>query len=177
MGKPSPRCRKTPPHSPPVTSPIVYSHAALAASSVNRTQAKPSSTMSRPTRLSGRARHAYRPVPTKLQITAGANTAHTTRASRWSLASSIATTAAPADQRGDGDRRGARHAQQVLSVGFHDPAWFQAGVIYEIASRSLAARRIAASIAGTSCISSRSAAALSLARRRSLAATTVASRG
>ena len=93
----------------------------------------------------------------------------------------FATFASPSEttkyQRGDGDRHRARRAQQVLPVDFHDPAWFQAGVTYEIASRSLAARRIAASIAGTSRISSRSAAALSLARRRSLAATTVASRG
>ena len=80
-------------------------------------------------------------------------------------------------QRGDGDRRGARHGQRMLLGVSHDPEWFQAVLTYEIASRSLAARRIAASIAGTSRISSRSVAALSLARRRSLAATTVASRG
>ena len=37
--------------------------------------------MSAPVRLSGRRRQAYRPVPTKLQPTAGAKIAHTAFAS------------------------------------------------------------------------------------------------
>src|SRR5215207_488300 len=49
-----------------------------------------------PVRLSGRRRQAYRPVPMKLQPTAGPKIAQTALASLWSLASTIATTPAPA---------------------------------------------------------------------------------
>ena len=95
------------------------------ASSVNRNQPKPSSTISMPTRFAGRAAHAYRPVPTKLQITAGAKTAHT-----------IAGVAVVArqlehdhrhgrDERRAGDRRGAGDGQRML-FGVHAPEWSQA---------------------------------------------------
>ena len=65
---------------------------AFAASSVETYQAKPSGTISAPVRLSGRRRHAYSPVPTKLQPTTGSNTALRTRKSTWSLARMTAPT-------------------------------------------------------------------------------------
>ena len=52
--------------------------------------------MSAPIRLSGRRRHAYSPVPMKLQPTAGPKTAQTASGSWWSLASTRAITPAPA---------------------------------------------------------------------------------
>jgi hypothetical protein len=69
---------------------------ALAASSAYTNHANPSSTISAPTRLSGRRRQANTPVPTKLRPTAGANTAHTALALRWSLTTSSHATPAPA---------------------------------------------------------------------------------
>ena len=73
--------RSTPPHSPAHASPTVYGSGALACSSMEKNQAKPSATISIPIRLSGRRRHAYRPVPTKLQPTTGPKIAHATSAS------------------------------------------------------------------------------------------------
>ena len=64
--------------------------------SVNRNQAKPSRIISTPIRLSGRRRHAYRPMPMKLQPTAGPKMAHTAGLSTWSLASATAAATAPA---------------------------------------------------------------------------------
>jgi hypothetical protein len=64
LGKLRPMCRKMLPHSAPVICEIVNSSAELADSSWNRNHANPSSTMSMPMRLSGKRRHAYRPVAT-----------------------------------------------------------------------------------------------------------------
>jgi hypothetical protein len=80
-GKLRPRCRNTPPHSPPATMANVWTSGESAAWSVNRNHAKPSSTMRAPVRLSGHRRAAYSPVPMKLQPTSGAKSAHTTLAS------------------------------------------------------------------------------------------------
>jgi hypothetical protein len=71
------RCRKTPPHSPPMTNATEYGSRAFAKASAERNHAKPSRTISRPVALSGRRRHAYSPTPMKLHPTTGPKTAHT----------------------------------------------------------------------------------------------------
>ena len=58
MGKLTPMCRNTLPHSPPATSATVYGSGVFAASRVESNQAKPSAIMSAPIRLSGRRRQA-----------------------------------------------------------------------------------------------------------------------
>ena len=63
-------------------------------------------------------------MPTKLQMTAGPNTAHTTLASRWSLASSSTTTATAAASAAPAIAA-ARLSQRML-VGVHPPEWSQA---------------------------------------------------
>src|SRR4051794_20060576 len=89
------RCRNTPPQNPPKTSAKVYGSAAFANASAARHHANPSATRSAPMRLSGRWRQAYRPVPTKLQMTIGPHTAHARSASARSLPRTSATTPAP----------------------------------------------------------------------------------
>ena len=102
-GSSAPRCRKMAPHRPPSDQPDGVDQARVRRLSVNRNHAKPSRIMSAPIRLSGRRRHAYRPVPMKLQPTAGPKTAHTALRSWWSLASSSAITTPPAGERGEDD--------------------------------------------------------------------------
>ena len=57
-GKAMTSCRKTPPHSPPMTNATEYSSREFAKASAERNHAKPSSTISAPVRLSGRRRQA-----------------------------------------------------------------------------------------------------------------------
>jgi hypothetical protein len=57
-GKAMTRCRKIPPHSPPMTNAAEYSTRELAKVSPERNHAKPISTISAPVRLSGRRRQA-----------------------------------------------------------------------------------------------------------------------
>ena len=57
-GKAMMRCRKTPPHSPPMMNATEYGSRAFAKASAERNHAKPSSTISAPVRLSGRRRQA-----------------------------------------------------------------------------------------------------------------------
>ena len=101
-------CRKNPPQSPPVTSASVWTKAEFDASSVNSHHAKPSPTISAPIRLSGRARHAYSPVPTKLHSTAGPKIAQTVLASWWSLVSATAIVTPPATRAASTTRTRAR---------------------------------------------------------------------
>ena len=63
--------------------------------SAARNHAKPCSTISMPTRLSGRLRHAYSPVPMNVQPMRGHTCAHTVWASSWSLVSTTAIATAP----------------------------------------------------------------------------------
>src|SRR3954447_14951116 len=94
-GKLMTRCRNTPPHRPPVTSASEYSGGEFVSDRAGRNHAKPCTTISIPTRLSGRRRQAYRPVPMKVHPTTGHRCARAVSASEWSLASTAASEPAP----------------------------------------------------------------------------------
>ena len=66
-----------------------------AAVSGARSHANPVSVINRPERDSGRRRHAYRPVPTKLHPMSGPKTAHTPGSAKCSLPSTSRTSPTP----------------------------------------------------------------------------------
>ena len=75
--------------------PSVKTSGEFAAESGPRNQAKPTRTISNPKRDSGRRRHAYSPVPTKLHPTTGPKTAHTPGSGKCSLPSTSSTSPTP----------------------------------------------------------------------------------
>ena len=89
-------CASTGPHNAPSSIPSAKSGGSSAAPSGVKNHANPSSVMSAPKWDSGRRRHAYRPVPTKLQPTSGPKSAHAPRSATRSPVTTTTLTARPA---------------------------------------------------------------------------------